>query len=511
MNDDRQSGSRPPEAESEENRLIAERREKLHRLKASGEAFPNDFRPTATAAGLGREFGDLDQAELAARDASFSVAGRMMAKRVMGKLAFVRLQDGSGSIQLVVERDALPEGVYQQFKQWDIGDIIGGTGHMFRTQKGELSVRLTDLRLLAKSLRPLPEKWHGLTDTETRYRQRYLDLIMNQETRGVFRVRSRIIAFMRQFMEAPGREFLEVETPMMHPIPGGAAARPFVTHHNALDLDMYLRVAPELYLKRLVVGGLERVYEINRNFRNEGVSTRHNPEFTMLEFYWAYADFNDLMDLTETMLRELAAAVTGDTRVAYQGELLDFGQAFPRLTLEEAVRAHNPELADADLWDADTLRAACRQREIAMESSWGPGKLLTELYEATAERKLRQPTFVTAYPTEVSPLSRRNEADPRVTDRFELIVMGSEIANGFSELNDPEDQAERFQAQVAAKAAGDEEAMHYDQDYIRALEYGMPPTGGEGVGIDRLVMLLTDSPSIRDVLLFPYMRPEAGG
>ncbi len=400
------------------------------------------------------------------------------------------------------------KGVYQDFKQWDVGDIIAAQGRIVRTNKGELSVRAGQFRLLTKSLRPLPEKFHGLQDTETRYRQRYVDLIMNEASREVFRTRSRVISYIRAFMEAPGRDFLEVETPMMHPIPGGAAARPFVTHHNALDLQMYLRVAPELYLKRLTVGGLERVYEINRNFRNEGVSTRHNPEFTMLEFYWSYADVNDLMDLTEEMFRGLATTVTGSALVSYQGQDIDFGQPFERLTVEEAVRRYNEELAGADLWDTAVLRDALQARNIHQEDSWGPGKLLTELYEATVERHLIQPTFMTAYPTEVSPLSRRNDQDPRVTDRFELIVAGNEIANGFSELNDPEDQADRFRAQVASKDAGDVEAMHFDADYIRALEYGMPPTAGEGVGIDRLVMLLTDSPSIRDVLLFPYLRPE---
>jgi lysyl-tRNA synthetase class 2 len=495
--------------EQDENRLIAERRGKLAALRASGEAYPNDFRKDTTAAQLHARFGEADAESLESIDEVFSVAGRMMAKRVMGKIAFVRLQDRSGSIQLMLQRDELPEGVFQQFKHWDLGDIIGGSGRIVRTQKGELSVRLQQLRLLAKSLRPLPEKYHGLTDTELRYRQRYVDLIMNEQSRTVFRTRSRIITFIRSFMEAPGREFLEVETPMMHPIPGGAVARPFVTHHNALDLQMFLRIAPELYLKRLIVGGLGRVYEINRNFRNEGVSTRHNPEFTMLEFYWAYADYNDLMDLTEAMLAGLTQTITGGDTVVYQGQEIDFSGPWERLSVEEAVRHYNPELADADLWNEDFLRSACAERQIHTEKGWGAGRLLAELFDATVEEYLQQPTFITHYPTEVSPLSRRNDQNPEVTDRFELFICGREIANGFSELNDPEDQADRFRAQVESKDAGDLEAMHYDADYIRALEYGMPPTAGEGVGIDRLVMIFTDSPSIRDVLLFPYMRPEA--
>jgi len=495
--------------EQDENRLIAERRSKLAALRETGQAYPNDFRKNATAAELNAWFGSADAEALAAVGEVFSVAGRMMAKRVMGKIAFVRLQDRSGSIQLMLQRDELPDGVFQQFKHWDIGDIIGGSGHITRTQKGELSIRLQQLRLLTKSLRPLPEKYHGLTDTEMRYRQRYVDLIVNEDSRTAFRTRSRIITFIRAFMEAPGRDFLEVETPMMHPIPGGAVARPFVTHHNALDLQMYLRIAPELYLKRLIVGGLGRVYEINRNFRNEGVSTRHNPEFTMLEFYWAYADYNDLMDLTEAMLVELTRAVTGGEKVVYQGQEIDFGRPWLRLSVEDAVRRYNPKLADADLWNEDFLRSACAALQIHTEKAWGAGRLLAELFDATVEEHLQQPTFITQYPTEVSPLSRRNDRNPDVTDRFELFICGREIANGFSELNDPEDQAERFRAQVESKDAGDLEAMHYDADYIRALEYGMPPTAGEGVGIDRLVMIYTDSPSIRDVLLFPYMRPEA--
>lgn len=493
----------------EENRLIAERREKLHAIKAETIAYPNDFRPNTNAAVLHQRFADDDTETLAQVDETFALAGRMLAKRVMGKIAFVKILDGTGYMQFVVQRDNLPEGLYQQFKQWDIGDIIAASGSIFRTQKGELSVKPTELRLLTKSLRPLPEKFHGLTDTETRYRQRYVDLIMNEDSKKVFQTRSKIIRFIRDFMEAPGREFLEVETPMMHPIPGGATARPFVTHHNALDVQMFLRVAPELYLKRLVVGGLDRVYEINRSFRNEGVSTRHNPEFTMLEFYWAYANFNDLMDLTETMLRELAVAVCGGTTVVYEGQSIDFGAPFTRMSVEDSVRLFNPELADADLWDMAVLKAACSKREIHIDKTWGEGKVLIELFEATVESKLADPTFITSYPTEVSPLSRRNDENPLITDRFELFISGREIANGFSELNDPEDQAARFQEQVAQKDAGDQEAMHFDADYIRALEYGMPPTAGEGIGIDRLVMLLTDSPSIRDVLLFPHMRPEA--
>jgi lysyl-tRNA synthetase class 2 len=495
--------------EQDENRLIAERRGKLDTLREAGQAYPNDFRKDTTSGELIERFGESDAEALAEIDETFSVAGRMMAKRVMGKIAFVRLQDRSGAIQLMIQRDNLPEGVFQQFKHWDVGDIIGANGAIVRTQKGELSIKTNELRLLSKSLRPLPEKYHGLTDTEIRYRRRYVDLIVNEDSRSIFRTRSKIITFIRSFMEAPERDFLEVETPMMHPIPGGAAARPFVTHHNALDLQMFLRIAPELYLKRLIVGGLGRVYEINRNFRNEGVSTTHNPEFTMLEFYWAYADYNDLMDLTERMLVELTQAVAGTDKVSYQGVEIDFGSPFESLSVEEAVRRYNQKMADADLWNEEFLRSACDALQIHTENNWGAGKLLTELFETTVEEHLEQPTFITQYPTEVSPLSRRNDDNPEVTDRFELFICGREIANGFSELNDPEDQAARFRAQVENKDAGALEAMHYDDDYIRALEYGMPPTAGEGIGIDRLVMLYTDSPSIRDVLLFPYMRPEA--
>jgi len=500
--------------EVDENRLIAERREKLHALRKQGEAYPNDFRVTADAANLLERFGDAeqwDQAALEARGESYSLAGRILSRRIMGKASFVHIQDGSGArIQLYLRRDDLPEGVYQAFKQWDIGDIVGVTGTLMRTRTGELSLQASDLKLLTKSLRPLPEKWHGLSDQETRYRQRYVDLIVNPQVRDTFVRRSLIIRAIRHYFDEQG--FLEVETPMMHHIPGGATARPFVTHHNALDLDLYLRVAPELHLKRLLVGGLEKVYEINRNFRNEGVSTRHNPEFTMLEFYWAHADYNDLIALTQDLLNALVTSLPGmaDGRVEYQGETIDFSGDFDRITVAEAVVQHYDEIGSTDIKNADRLREVCRGNEIHVEDGWRWGRLLMELFEARVEHRLIQPTFVTQYPIEVSPLSRRNDADPDFADRFELIVAGREIANGFSELNDPEDQAERFLAQVEARDAGDAEAMHFDRDYIRALEYGMPPAAGEGIGIDRLVMLLTNSPSIRDVLLFPYLRPEAG-
>jgi len=490
----------------DENKLIAQRREKLAALREQGVAYPNDFRRDTLAGEILERYRDWDAERLEAEQIQVKVAGRMMAKRIMGKASFTHILDMSGRIQLFLRKDELPEGVYEAFKGWDIGDIVGAEGTVFRTKTGELSVKVDQLRLLTKSLRPLPEKWHGIADQEMRYRQRYVDLIVTEQTRRTFVLRSRIVQFIRDFLNRKG--FLEVETPMMQPIPGGATARPFITHHNALDMPLYLRVAPELYLKRLVVGGFEKVYEINRNFRNEGVSTRHNPEFTMLEFYQAYADYSMLMDLTEELLRALAVEVVGTDKIVYQGETFDFGKPFQRVSMFDAILQHNPDIRRDDLSSVEAARALCERLNIPVKESYGLGKLQLEVFEKTTEHKLREPTFVIDYPQEVSPLARRKDTDPFLTDRFEFFVGGREIANGFSELNDPEDQAERFREQAREKAAGDEEAMHYDADYIRALEYGLPPTAGEGIGIDRLVMLLTDSPSIRDVLLFPAMRPE---
>ncbi len=490
----------------DENKLIAERRAKLAALREQGNAYPNDFRRNAIAEELHRTFEAHDKDALDEEKIQVSVSGRMMAKRVMGKASFIKLQDRSGQIQVRLERDRLPEGVYQAFKKWDVGDIVGAQGVLFRTNTGELTVMAEEVRLLTKSLRPLPEKWAGLSDQETRYRQRYVDLIINGSSREVFRKRSQVISYMRSFLES--LDFLEVETPMMQVTPGGAIARPFTTHHNALDMPLYLRIAPELNLKRLIVGGFDRVYEINRSFRNEGVSTQHNPEFTMMEAYRAYADYNDWMDTTEAMLHGMSEAVNGTTIVTYQGEEYDFGRTFPRMTVEEAVGKHNPDFDMAKIRDRDYLASWCEKLGAPVKENYGPGKLQTEIFDETCEARLREPTFITQYPAEVSPLARKNDADPFVTDRFELFIAGREIANGFSELNDPEEQAERFRAQVEAAKAGDDEAMSFDHDYIRALEYGMPPTTGIGIGVDRLVMLLTDSPSIRDVLLFPHMRPE---
>jgi len=500
-------------AVTDENRLIRQRRDKLAALRerAAGEgasAFPNGARPTHRAADLQATHVDDDKASLEASEIPVRIAGRMMTRRIMGKASFATLRDGSGDLQVFVQKNALGDEAYDAFKGLDIGDILVVDGTLFRTRVGELTVQAASVDLAVKGLRPLPEKFHGLSDQEMRYRQRYVDLIVNQDTRRTFRTRSAIVAYVRGFFEE--RDFLEVETPMMHPIPGGAAARPFATHHNALDMPLYLRIAPELYLKRLVVGGFERVFEINRNFRNEGLSTRHNPEFTMLEFYQAWANYEDLMDLTEELLRGIAQDVIGSTTIASEdGESsFDFAAPFRRLSLFDAIVEYNPGIPADNLAIIEGVSEVLRAHGVEPKPGWGLGKLQTELFEASVEAKLHDPTFITLYPTEVSPLSRRNDANPEVTDRFELFVGGREIANGFSELNDAEDQAARFQAQVADKEAGDAEAMHYDADYVRALEYGMPPTAGEGIGIDRLVMLMTGSPSIRDVVLFPQMRAE---
>jgi lysyl-tRNA synthetase class 2 len=490
----------------EESKLIAERRRKLAELRQAGDAFPNDFRRNALAEELHQAFGEHEDEHLREEAVEVHVSGRMMVKRVMGKASFVKLQDRTGQIQLRLERDRLAEGLYQNFKKWDVGDIVGASGTLFKTRTGELTVMADELRLLTKSLRPLPEKFHGLADREIRYRQRYVDLIMNEESRSVFRLRAELVAYIRAFLDA--QDYLEVETPMMQTAPGGAIARPFTTHHNALDMRLYMRVAPELFLKRLVVGGFERVYEINRNFRNEGISTQHNPEFTMLELYRAYADYEDLIEMVEALFRGMSESLLGDSRVQYQGEEYDFAEPFARMTVEEAVGKYNPDIDLARIRDLDYLKGIADRLDIKVEPGYGSGKLQIEIFEKTCEDKLREPTFITAYPTEVSPLSRKNDVDPFVTDRFELFIAGREIANGFSELNDSEDQAERFKAQAASRSAGDDEAMSYDADYIRALEYGLPPTAGLGVGIDRLVMLFTNSTSIRDVLLFPHMRPE---
>lgn len=496
----------------DENKLIAERRAKLTQLRdeakeAGGSAFPNDFTPENKAEELQSAFGEKTKEELESLGQVVSVAGRVIRNRG----AFLAIQDGSGQIQLYVTKAARPFA-----KKLDLGDIVGVKGELHKSGKGDLYVQLDEYTLLTKALRPLPDKYHGLADQELRYRQRYVDLIANPGVRDTFIIRSRVIQFIRNYLD--GSDFLEVETPMLQTIPGGATARPFVTHHNALDMDMYLRIAPELYLKRLVVGGFERVYEINRNFRNEGLSTRHNPEFTMLEFYQAYADYNDLMDLTEDLLRKLAGEVIGNTSIVNtkpaKGDAepetvtYDFSKPFVRLSVFNSILHYNPELTASDIDTLESAKAVASKMEIPLKDFWGLGKIQIEIFEKTVEHRLEQPTFITEYPTEVSPLARRNDTNPFVTDRFEFFVGGREIANGFSELNDAEDQAERFRAQVAEKDAGDDEAMHYDADYVRALEYGLPPTAGEGIGIDRLVMMLTDSPSIRDVLLFPHMRPE---
>jgi lysyl-tRNA synthetase class 2 len=485
--------------------LLLQRRRKVNALWTAGiNPYPNDFKPAHTAADVVEQYGSVEQID--APDVEFVLAGRIIARRSFGKAAFIQIQDRSGRIQVYVRKDDLSEEAFAQFESFDIGDIIGIAGFPFRTQKGELSIHARMVRLLVKSLLPLPEKFHGLTDVETRYRQRYVDLIVNPEVRELFIKRSRIVNLIRQFMAS--RDFLEVETPMMQPIPGGATARPFVTHHNALDMELFLRIAPELYLKRLVVGGFERVFEINRNFRNEGISVRHNPEFTMMEFYQAYATYEDLMDFTEELFCHVAQEVLGTLDFSYQDLAISFQRPWRRLTVKEAILEYG-DIEQKQLEDRDLALAYARSIGLDLPDEIGYGKLIMEIFEEVAEHKLIQPTFVTAYPTEVSPLSRKNDHDPYIVDRFELMIGGREIANAFSELNDPVDQKERFLAQAAEKDKGDEEAHYMDEDYVRALEYGLPPTAGEGIGIDRLVMLLTDSASIRDVILFPQLRKEA--
>lgn len=495
----------PPAPPTDENQLIAERREKLAAIRAQGVAFPNDFKPKQRAAELLRLHGEETNEQLEPQAIKVSIAGRLMLKRVMGKASFGTLQDASGRIQLFVTKDALGDAVYDAFKHWDLGDILGAEGTLFKTRTGELSVRVTTLRLLTKSLRPLPDKFHGMSDQEQKYRQRYVDLITDEAARDRFAARSKAISSMRQYMVEHG--FLEVETPMLHPIPGGANAKPFVTHHNALDQQMFLRIAPELYLKRLVVGGFERVFEINRNFRNEGISVRHNPEFTMMEFYAAYWNHHDLMDFTEGVLRHAARVATGSAAISYGGKPVALDQPFARLTVRDSLVKY-AGMSEADAGDTAALHTKLKSLGHEPPAHWTLPELQFGVFEAVVEEQLWQPTFIIDYPVEVSPLARASDTNPAVTERFELFITGREYANGFSELNDAEDQAARFQAQVANKEAGDEEAMYYDADFIRALEYGMPPTGGCGIGIDRLIMLITDSPSIRDVILFPSLRKE---
>lgn len=494
------------EHELSTNDLIELRKQKLAEWRKQGNVFPTNFRRDALAQELLLQYDNKSAAELEQQHIAVKLAGRIMTRRLMGKASFTHIQDMSGRMQLYVRQEDVTPEVYEQFKHWDLGDIIGVEGHLFKTKTGELSVKAQKIILLTKSIRPLPDKYHGLTDIEARYRQRYLDLIANDESRRIFIARSKINDCIREFLKA--RQFLEVETPMMHVLAGGAAAKPFITHHHALDMPLYLRIAPELYLKRLVVGGFERVFEINRNFRNEGLSTQHNPEFSMLEFYQAYADYQDLMNLTEELFRELALKVLGTTTVTYQGNVLDFGKPFKRWSMTDSILHFNPDLTAEKLNDVKSAKKYAEKLGISLHANDGLGKTQVEIFEKTVEHQLLQPTFITAYPAETSPLARRNDKDPSITDRFELFISGREIANGFSELNDPEDQAERFNKQMQNKAAGDEEAMPFDEDYIIALEHGLPPTAGEGIGIDRLVMLLTDSPSIRDVILFPHMRPR---
>ena len=496
----------------DENHVILERREKLKAIRETakanqGAAFPNDFKPQHKAAELHAQYGAFDKEALEPLAVKATVAGRMMLKRVMGKASFATIQDASGRIQLYIARDEIGEALYESFKHWDLGDILGATGTVFKTKTGELSLHVSEIKLLTKSLRPMPEKFHGLADQEVKYRQRYVDLMTSEETRATFIARSKVVSAIRNFMIQ--KEFLEVETPMLHPIPGGASAKPFITHHNALDMQMFMRIAPELYLKRLVVGGFERVFEINRNFRNEGLSVRHNPEFTMMEFYAAYTDYQWLMDFTEQCIRAAAIAARGTAVLSYDGKEVDLSKPFERLTIVGAIQKYAPEYTLEQLHDAQFLRTDLYKRGIKVFEHAGLGSLQLSLFEETAESQLWQPTYIIDYPVEVSPLARASDKNPEITERFELFITGREMANGFSELNDAEDQAARFHAQMKAKEAGDQEAMYYDADFIRALEYGMPPAGGCGIGIDRLVMLITDSPSIRDVILFPHMRAES--
>ena len=490
-----------------ENDLIAQRRQDLKELRKTGNPYTNQFKRDSLALDLHAQHENKSKEELEGESIKVAVAGRMMSRRIMGKASFAHIQDMSGKIQLYVRRDDLADGIYNDgFKKWDIGDIIGATGTIMKTNKGELSIHVNSIELLTKSLQPLPEKFHGLTDQEIRYRQRYVDLIMNEETRNTFKIRSRVIEFLRSYLK--NENYTEVETPMMHVIPGGATARPFTTHHNSLDMELFLRIAPELYLKRLVVGGFEKVFEINRSFRNEGLSPRHNPEFTMLEFYQAYSDYEDLMDLTEDMMRKLTSNLFDSNQVSYQDETYDLEKPFERMTVFESILKHNKAINDSDLQSLEKIRNVAEKLEVPFEENYGLGKIQIEIFEKTVESKLLSPTFITQFPTEVSPLARKNSDDPFVTDRFEFFIAGREIANGFSELNDPDEQSERFKQQVEQRASGDQEAMEFDEDYVEALEYGLPPCAGVGVGIDRLVMLFTGRSSIKDVLLFPQLKPK---
>lgn len=497
----------PVENQIDENEQIVQRKSKLAALRENGIAYPNDFVRDTLAQDIHHNYEAFDHDALVEKNIRVKIAGRMMTRRVMGKAAFVHLQDMSGKIQLYVARDSLPEGVYESFKHWDLGDILGAEGVVFKTKTNELSVKIDKLILLTKALRPLPDKYHGLSDQEQRFRQRYVDLIVNDDARRIFHIRSKMVAEIRRFLDS--HRFMEVETPMMQVQAGGATAKPFKTHHNAMDMELFLRIAPELYLKRLVVGGFEKVYEINRNFRNEGISTRHNPEFTMIEFYQAYATYHDMMDLTEKLFRHLAETVLGQTQITYQGTQIDFSKPFARMTMKQSIMQKDPSISEKELDHLDSAKKLAQKFKIDLLPTMQLGSVQLALFEKLVERDLKQPTFITEYPAEVSPLARANDQNPFITDRFEFFCGGQEIANGFSELNDPEDQANRFHAQLKARDAGDQEAMPFDDDYITALEYGLPPTAGEGIGIDRLVMLFADCASIRDVILFPLLRPAA--